>query len=85
MFRSTIAIKWLLYGLILHVHTYSCEGGFPISKSATLSGLVPRHPTGNDWSESKTPLSTRESIGLQEMLSDLDQRARYKLCVFLCV
>ena len=54
-------------------------------KSATLSGLIPRHPTSNDWRDSLA--NHQDSIGLQEMLSDLDQHARYILCVYvsLCV
>lgn len=41
-----------------------------------MSGLIPRAPTGSEWSRSKSPaIGERDVVPLQEVLKDLDQKA----------
>lgn len=47
---------------------------FPISKSASLTGLHPRAPTGSEWSREPRG-SDRELVPLHEVLQDLDLQA----------
>ena len=55
---------------------------FPVPKSASISGLIPRAPTGSEWSPSKPSSYTTRQRGsdsdiveFHEMLRDLDKKA----------
>ena len=49
---------------------------FPVPKSASVSGFIPRAPTGSDWSSSRTARGSDTEL-LQDVLQDLDHRAGY--------
>ena len=49
---------------------------FPIQKSASLSGLIPRAPAGSDWMRSRAKKGSESDIvDLHDMLEDLDKQA----------
>ena len=54
---------------------------FPVPKSASISGLIPRAPTGSEWSPSKPSRTTRQRgsdsdiLEFEDVLRDLDKKA----------
>ena len=54
---------------------------FPVPKSASISGLIPRAPTGSEWSPSKPSRTTShrgsdsDILEFQDVLRDLDKKA----------
>ena len=56
-----------------------------VQRSASTSGLIPRAPTGSDWARSNKE-DNKSSVGLSEMLKDLDRQAGYVwAAIFLVV
>ena len=55
-----------------------------LRKSSSNSGLgfIPRAPTGSEWGRSAG--GSRDTVGLQEILKDLDREAGY-VCVYVCL
>ena len=49
--------------------------------SSNAGGLIPRAPTGSDWARSGK--GDRNSVGLAEILKDLDRQAGYVLLLLL--
>lgn len=54
------------------------------SSTSNAGGLVPRAPTGSDWTRSNNK-GDRSSVGLTEFLKDLDRQAGYVFFVVVVV
>lgn len=48
---------------------------YAVQKSASISGLIPRAPTGSEWSRSKSPVGNSDTVQIHDVLRDLDQKA----------
>lgn len=58
----------------------SVSAEFVVQRSASHSGLIPRAPTGSEWSRSNKDKDDGTSVCLSEILKDLDRQAGY-VCV----
>ncbi len=71
--------------LFLFLPPSATSGSRPAELRKIPSGLgfVPRAPTGSEWGRSALQ-GPRDSVGLQEILMDLDRAAGY-VCVCVCI